>query len=274
MPSNAACKKRVSSLLALALAIILAVALAGCSSSSTEEGSVYVVTSISVYDDDGDLEYTETYEIDENGSYVGQTRTYSDDSAEEDETTYTFEVDEDGFYTACSYTTYDDDEEEYIDVTEERSVSKTNSAGQPTKIEYSVYHDGELYDEGVIVYTYNDDGALETISFSEDAEDPYYEFDENGCVTTVSDDALYIYSEDDDGLVESCTQYDDEGETGYTFEYIYDDDGNVSKVKVVYDNETYRTYEITYEEVEEPSMAARLESEERTYMVALMPVVL
>ena len=266
--------RRASALvLALALACGIPLALAGCSSSDLPE-SVYVATTIVVLDDEGEMEYTETYELDENGSYVGQTRTYAEDE-DEDDVTYTFTLNDDGFYTGLTYITYDEDEEKTVDVTEERKIKQSNLSGFPTKIKSTVYHDEDVYAEGTTLYTYYSDGSLKTVSFSEDAEDPYYSFDENGCIESREDEAMYVYTEDDDGLVVSCIAYNDDGDEGYSYEYSYDDDGNVDEV-VVYgtDGDVTATYQIEYTLVEDPSLAAIAEASERTYLVGLFPIVL
>lgn len=289
MSLSARLKKLVRTIpaLVLALSCVLAPALSGCTSTDTSSGSsgstsssadadsedsIYVLTSIAEYDEDGELIATRTYTINNRGSYKKMTTEYEEEDMEVYNTTYKFTLNLKGFYTKCTYTTYDDEEEETYDMREERTIDERNDDGLPLTISDDVYLSGNLYYETTTTYTYHDNGAIESITFSEDADDPFYTFDEDGLVLTC-DDSDYEYTYDEDGLLISCEESDSDGDVA-TFEYTYDEDGNVCTVEETSAYDVYTRYELTFEEVENPSVAAKLEAGELTYLVGLFPVVL
>lgn len=235
----------------------------------SDSGGIYVMTSYVGYMGGSTEDYiycTVTNDIDENGNILTRTFDYVGDSLDIYDTTYTYTRDENGFYTEVSYTRYSSEEEAQVELVEERDFTETNDDGCPLEIECLTYLDGEEYGEGTDTYTYYDDNTFATIDYSDEYEVTY---DEDGYILSYFD-YTYTYETDDDGVVTSCTETEDSVDTVY--EFTYDEYGNV--VTVESSGTTYYKYEITYEYIEEPSLAATIIAKEKSYLVGFSPVVI
>lgn len=264
--------------LLLVVAAALVVALPGCSSSKT-----YVVASVASYEDGDDLLSTRTYERDENGNLVVYSLLDGDYEEGEDETSiiYTYTLDDDGYWTGYEYVRYDEDGDAAIEMTAEREFIEVDDEGRPLETETTIYMDDVLYCEETASYTYYDDGSVE----SYETEATYYTdytdiettaatYDEDGFLLTYestetddyhtdADSDTFEYELANDGTVTSCTATDENGNE-LVFEYTYDNAGNI--VSMTHGD---YTYEITYEEVEELSLAASSTYDDKSFFTGI-----
>ena len=239
-------------LLILAIVVAIIVVLLATGTVTISFSGVYVVSSVTVYEDD---EATVTaYEIDEHGGITAATQTVEDEVQD-----ISYVLDEYGFYTTCTYTIEDDDGDE-VEMTELRDITEADDDGRPLEIESSTYYDGELYYQELIEYTYYEDAPNIIASIDTTSSAGYetlMEYDEDGFLTyyelswpdatTETSTLTYSYETAEDGKSITCTTIDEDGdETVYLYEL--DDHGNVTSVT----QDSELVYEYVYTLVGDP----------------------
>lgn len=219
-------------------------------------------------------EYSSTYELDEAGNMISETDTSDEEGASEGYN-YTYTYDEDGWLTKVVMDgetwTYELEKDDQGRVVLEKSEDFTR--------EYTYNEQGFVSETLTtsIMFTVDENG--DRVEGSEQTMTLKVTYDENGFPLTRSRtyqdgkaETEYAYEYGDDGLPVSYTtttkNYDADGNeiegsgSTTTGALEYDEHGNIVK-NVVENDFATSTYEYTYVEVKNPSMAVQIQEHTR-----------
>lgn len=224
---------------------------------------IRVPTRVVSYDNDGTSAYEAIYEYDSAGNLLSKDQQNQQYGLNRVSSFETFAYDRQGFIISSE---------------EQRSYRSLDGIGGDGTTSYETSYENQIEDnrlisaaytttttsdrsssetEGEEVFTYSEDGALETWDSKNQSARVVFSFDEFGLPKSINDNRYSFTVDKESGLPLLCTKA-----SSYGYQYDYDEAGNLIAIKSV-SASSKNTYETTFElldyvEIRNPSPGARL----------------